>query len=262
MIDIIRCGYNTYHARPLHMEHPVGLPHHLLLIVKCHAWFVFDGKRINTNPNMVVFYKPGTPIAYGCDVPKYNDDYIHLRINEEDKEILSHIDFPYNEPVYLSEVHTISRFVVSLTAAYHSDSIHSKRIQDSLIRTILYSLDEERRRDADTTGQHRYYSVFAKLRTQIYNTPLKDWNVNQAAKSFMISVSYFQHLYKYFFNCSFQTDVILSRLEYSKLWLLTSNYTIKGVAEKCGYENELHYMRQFKKYMEQTPTEYRQKKHD
>jgi AraC family transcriptional regulator of arabinose operon len=244
------------------MEHPVGLPHHLLLIVKCHAWFVFNGKKVETKPNMVVLFKPHTPIAYGCDVPKYNDDYIHVKFNEKDAEIFSQIDFPLNEPVYLSEVHSISRFVMSLTESYYSDSLHSKYIQDALIRTIIYLLDEERSKEIDAVQRHRYYSIFAKLRMQIYNLPLREWDVNQSAKSFMLSVSYFQHLYKLFFNRSFQTDVILSRLEYSKLWLTTSNYTIKGISEKCGYKNELHYMRQFKKYMKQTPTEYREKKYE
>lgn len=257
MIEIIRCGYNSHHPHPMNRDHPEGLPHYLLLIVKSPAWFVFNKKRIDTKPNMVILFTPGTTISYGYDLPNYTDDFIHLRLSQEDLEIFSLIEFPCNVPVYLSEINTISRFAMSLTVTFFSNNLHSKYIQDALMRTILYSIDDEYRKEAEAVRHHRHYSVFSKLRTQIYNMPLRDWDVNHTAKSFMISVSYFQHLYKLFFQRSFRTDVILSRLEYSKLWLVASNYTIKGIAEKCGYQNELHYMRQFKKYTKQTPTEYR-----
>ena len=35
--------------------------------------------------------------------------------------------------------------------------------------------------------------------------------------------------------------------------------SIRSLSDFCGYDNELHFMRQFKKFVGMTPTEYRQK---
>ena len=42
-----------------------------------------------------------------------------------------------------------------------------------------------------------------------------------------------------------------------KYYLAGSDMSIRGLADFCGYESELHFMRQFKKFVGMTPTEYR-----
>lgn len=52
-------------------------------------------------------------------------------------------------------------------------------------------------------------------------------------------------------------DLIQARIESSKFYLRTSDLPVEAVAHCCGYESELHYMRQFKKMTGLTPTQYR-----
>ena len=97
----------------------------------------------------------------------------------------------------------------------------------------------------------------AGIRAKIYNQPQFNWTIEGLAHELAMSKSSFQHLYKDFFGVSAITDVIESRLHHSKYLLTTTNFSIKRIAELCGYTNETHFMRQFKYHIKQTPSEYR-----
>ena len=72
-------------------------------------------------------------------------------------------------------------------------------------------------------------------------------NAEDFADTLGISKSYFQHLYKEFFGVSFQQDYIQMRIAYAQDLLETSDMPMEQIAEICGYTNEVHFYRQFKK---------------
>jgi len=74
-----------------------------------------------------------------------------------------------------------------------------------------------------------------------------------------MSRSYFQHIYREVFGVSCMTDVISGKIEKAKEILSETACTVSQVAAMCGYENEEHFMRQFKKIVGVTPTGYRKK---
>jgi AraC family transcriptional regulator of arabinose operon len=53
------------------------------------------------------------------------------------------------------------------------------------------------------------------------------------------------------------TDVINSRIEHAKYLLTTTDISVKQIAQLCGYNNENHFMRQFKEITGITPTKFR-----
>ena len=52
-------------------------------------------------------------------------------------------------------------------------------------------------------------------------------------------------------------EVILARLRLAKFYLSTTDQSIQSLAALCGYESDLHFMKQFKKNMNMTPSQYR-----
>lgn len=72
-----------------------------------------------------------------------------------------------------------------------------------------------------------------------------------------MSPFYFQHLYKELYHISCMQEVILARIERAKFYLTTTDMSVKAVSDFCGYENDLHFIRQFKKKEGLTPTQYR-----
>jgi AraC family transcriptional regulator of arabinose operon len=110
----------------------------------------------------------------------------------------------------------------------------------------------------DARLSNKYYAPMHKLRLEIFNAPHKKWGVEQMAQSVYISPSYFQHLYKELFGISCIQDIIRARLKNACFYLCTTEMSIHALADFCGYENELHFMRQFKKQLGMTPSQYRE----
>jgi AraC family transcriptional regulator of arabinose operon len=86
------------------------------------------------------------------------------------------------------------------------------------------------------------------------------WNVDSMAAVVNMSRSYFQHIYREIFGVSCMTDVINGKIEKAKEILNETGCTVSQVATMCGYENDEHFMRQFKKIVGVTPTVYRKNK--
>ena len=72
-----------------------------------------------------------------------------------------------------------------------------------------------------------------------------------------ISCGYLQNLYKETFSASCMTEVIESRINRAKELLAGTNLQVYEISSLCGYKNEVHFMRQFKKLTEKTPSGYR-----
>ena len=95
------------------------------------------------------------------------------------------------------------------------------------------------------------------LRLDMQNNLSDQPSIEKYASMLGISPSYFQHIYSDFFGVPFQQDVIQLRIEQAKYILTTTGITLEQVAELCGYTNEVHFYRQFKKITGSTPAHYR-----
>lgn len=104
-----------------------------------------------------------------------------------------------------------------------------------------------------------YYDAFKNLRKWIYQNPELNHTVQNLSKKVDLSPSYFQKLYKDIFGVACYTDVINAKITYAKALLSTSHYPIKTIASLCGYANDVHFMRLFKKITGTTPSIYRAK---
>lgn len=263
MITITSCGHDSHHCKPCDIEHKNGLPEYLLLIVKTSAWFSIHKQYIVTEPNMVILFTPYTYIHYGCEYPDYNDDWIHFTLEDSiDTSFFNSFHLPLNQPFYPADIPHLSQFVQMMTREFHFPAEYSPQILQTLMQSFLYTLAEDLKRSETFTFQNKHYSAFLKLRTDLCNNPSIPWSIHTMARSLNLSVSYFQHLYKEFFSTSPQNDLIHARLELAKFYLIHSNMNMYALSSFCGYNNEIHFMRQFKKFIGLTPSEYRQKYDD
>ncbi|MBE5835070.1 MAG: AraC family transcriptional regulator [Butyrivibrio sp.] len=256
MIRVTACGHDSHHARPCNIEHNNSLSDYLALLVKRPAWFYVDGEKIHTSPNMIIIFPPDSYIHYGCDEPGYNDDWIHFNLLGEDDGLIENLGIIMCKPLYPNGFFRLSQYTQLLSDVFHGNGNHSNTILDNLIRSFIYDLGDELS-IRNTEPSPKYYAEFAKLRSTIYNDPAKERNIPEMAEELILSVSYFQHLYKEYFGCSCKQDTIEARLKLARFYLSTTDMTISEISDFCGYDNELHFMRQFKKYVGCTPTCFR-----
>ncbi len=257
MICVNSCGHNSHHRKPCDIEHKTGVPDYLILLIKQEAWVVLNGRKHVVHPNAILLFPPRTYIHYGCDSARYNDDWIHFTLDQHEDVFFSSLTLPFCQIVYPYDFHQLSEYVRLLSDNFHSSSAYKQQIIDSFMHILLYSLQESLENVTENPLIQKYYQSFCNLRTQIYSHPSLPRTVPELAGSLCLSLSYFQHLYKDFFHCSCQQDIITARLNLAKYYLTTSDKGIREIAELCGYENDLNFMRQFKKFVGMTPTAYR-----
>ncbi|WP_321003318.1 helix-turn-helix domain-containing protein [Eisenbergiella porci] len=259
MITVTNCGHDSHHPKPCNIEHKQGVPDYLILLIKQDSWLYIDNERKEIKPNSLICFPPSAYIHYGCDIAGYNDDWIHFILDDEENNLLDRLQLPLYRLLQPHDFHKLSEYVRIMSDAFHRDSSLKEQIMDSFMHAFLYSLHEEINAVSDN-ALPKYFSELSALRTRIYNNPSEPRIISELAASLCLSLSYFQHLYKQFFGCSCQMDIINARLKLAKYYLINSEMTIRGIADFCGYESELHFMRQFKKFTGATPSEYRRRK--
>ena len=175
-----------------------------------------------------------------------------------DADFISSLELPTGVPLRLADAEFIEGLVRNIAAEFYSLGTRRLKMIDSLMRTLLIKLsDTSYSRDISQQSADPHYSALADLRAKIYRNPQQKWNVDMMAADVNMSRSYFQHIYREFFGVSCISDVISSKIEKAKELLTETSCTVSQVAAMCGYENEEHFMRQFKKLVGVTPTRFR-----
>lgn len=258
MIKIYNCGYESRHRAVFSMRRPVGTPDYTLLVVKTSAYFEVDHVLIDTPPDTAILYDKNSYVHYGCSEPSYNDDWIHFDLDDQDLSFINSLQIPFNTPCPLSYTGQLSDYARLIVLEKHGNRPYKEQILDSLMRVLLYSLASQIHSQPDKITSHKLYGILNDLRISICNMPHKKWTIENMAHSVHLSPSYFQHVYKKLFGISCMQEVIQARLKNACFYLRTTDMSIQSLAEFCGYDNELHFMRQFKKYRNMSPSQYRE----
>ena len=77
------------------------------------------------------------------------------------------------------------------------------------------------------------------------------------AEELGISRTYFHKLYVMAFGTTCLQDVVASRIAFAKMLLEITDHPISDIAQKCGFDNEVYFMRLFRRRVGITPTAYR-----
>ncbi|MBB3114193.1 AraC family transcriptional regulator of arabinose operon [Paenibacillus phyllosphaerae] len=256
MIQLINCGYNFVHDDGIVINRPSGSGNYAFVFFKCQSEVIVKGRSFVLDKNTYILFHPDTCHLYREVDKPFVNDWFHC----EDRNIgdfLAEIQFPLDTPIKAEDPHLISRSIMDLQNLGRHNSPFQQRILDHDLKSFFLKLVSLREKSAILEKTNRYFSQFSKLRSQLYNSPGHSFSVDSLAASLNLSKSYFQHLYKQLFGCSVVSDIIHARLEYAKYLLATTSLTVCEISKLCGYENDTHFMRQFKKFIGTTPGKYK-----
>lgn len=255
MIRLLSCGYHTIHQDGIVRNRPNGSGNYTFVMFKSRAEVRIRDVIHEVDKHTFVLFRPTTPHSYREIESPYINDWFHCQ-GDELEALLDEIRFPTDTPVKASDPMMVSRFIQELQATFHMGGRLKERILDCDVRSFLMKLADVQQRTAHEKLR-RYYLPFSELRNELYCEPQQHHTVAELAARLNMSKSYFQHLYKELFQRSVMSDMIQARLEHAKYLLDHSEHPIAQIASLCGYENETHFMRQFKRYVGVTPRGYR-----
>ncbi len=254
-------GLNYTHSNQFAINRPNGSGDYLLLYLKTPAVLQLNGEKVVADKNSLIIFNKGTPQIYSANQGSYANDFIHFDADGESMPIVSAgyteiRNLPLDTVLQLPSSKQISKILKDLYLEYISNNENRCESMDLLLRLLFVKLKElVAQKSEDKIYSH--YDALLNLRSMIHRHPEEKWTIDRLAQQINLSPSHFQRLYRQTFGITCIADVISGKLQYAKTSLAATGDTIREIAAQCGYDNEEHFMRQFKQMTGMTPSQYR-----
>ena len=256
MIQLKSIGYNVMHTEGFTVDRPNGSGDYLFLLFRSPIEISFESKPSFTTQNSYMIYGKGSKQYYRVAESQMIHDWFHFD-GDEVEGFLEHLQLPLDTPVHAPDPFYVSRKVQELQTEHIHAGSHRSEIIDAIIRCLFMKLSDIQSHIGANVQSSKYYSQFVQLRNEIYQSPHSFFTIDELAAKMNVSRSYFQRIYTDLFGLSVHNDMINNRLEYAMYLLENTMLSISETAHMCGYENDVHFMRQFKKKTGKTPSQYR-----
>lgn len=228
--------------------------HDWWLLIQTHSTtcFIIKDEEFVMPPYTAILYPPHTEIHYKAanDEP-YCDDWVRFYTDESfvnNGVIPLETPFRTNEYTYISEV-------INLIAAENFFNNKNKELTiQSLFQVLFFKLNESLSGSSDDFRTLALYQLHQNIKTN----PSFPWTISYMAKQLFVCPRLLHKFYYNEFGVSCMQDVIKNRIILAKKHLSETDYSIKKIANLCGYSNTEHFSRQFKKETGISPKQFRE----
>lgn len=257
MIRVKEIGYQFINLGGIDINRINGSGDYLFLFFRCPTEVMLCGEYKQVRENTFLLYKKGEPQIYRRTEGHFINDWIHFEIDPYD-DFFEKLEIPSSTPVTLKDYHVITDIIADLFIEYFNVGEQHEYIMDKKASVLFYKFSDLYKLTGNgRAAVNKYLRELTDIRKKIHNYEYIPKGAEEAASHLNISTSYFQHIYKDFFGVSFNQDVIKGRVEYAARLLKETNASVSEIARRCGYENQEHFSRQFKKIKGCPPKKYR-----
>lgn len=214
------------------------------------------GELIETQANACVLTEPGqSRWFYFPEDTSMN--WIH--VNKEAASLFEKYEIPINRVFYPKDAGFLGEAFRKMRMEFLSEAPHKEDLLNHYFNEFLIKLSRSLALDtAQITMNGTERKKLEELRGRVLSQPEKEWTVESMASSVSLSASRFHAVYKALFGSSPMNDVICARIDAAKVLLLSQpQASLTELAEKLGYKNPYHFIRQFKSVTGSTPGAYR-----
>ncbi len=247
-------GIDYHHSKDFSIERINGSGDNLLVIFKTSAKVRIGDDYTIVQPNSAILYSQNYPQYYSAIGDEFINHWIHFDI-EDNKSFFERIGLPFDTIIDITDISSVESLMLQLNLESVSESGNKSECIELLLQLIMAKIG------GNTNDHHNsaHYEELRALRAEIYRNPAKCRSISEFAAMVSLSPSHFQALYKNEFGVSCYEDVLTARLDMAKYYLKNTFMPVNRIAELCGYENDVHFIRQFKSRMGMTAGEYRKK---
>ena len=238
------------------ISRPKGLPEYTFLHFVHPIRLRIREQTVLTKPGACIFYRPDTPQwFYSESDVLHNWAHFHPDLTEK----LQRYNIPQDTILYPGDCAFISDIFRLLELEYFSENQYREQLIEHLTEEFLLRFARAIRTEQPLSLNDRKEKLLLrKLRMQILSAPEEKWTVARMAQLMHLSSSRFHAVYKLLFGTSPMQDVIEARITRAKSLLLSEQeLDVAQLAERLGYNDQYHFIRQFKNLTGQTPGAYR-----
>jgi len=246
-------------CRSEHSAGSSGTADSLFILFRSPALFSAGGREqlIDSGTAVIITgsYRQSFRAAHGH---RLSYDCISFRMSSSDKQYMAALDIETGIPLKLADDFVMSGMIKCMKSQSLNKSRNTAEFMELSMRLLFISLSDAASRDShDPKRSIPHLAELKRLRESIFDDPLGEWNSDLLAAEIGISRAYFHRIYLAAFGVTCRQDVIESRLIYAADMLRNTDLSVSEIAEKCGYESDSYFMRQFRQHKGCTPTEYR-----
>jgi len=238
------------------ISRPNGYHEYTFLHFSTPICILVNGEIIDARPGACIFYSPGAPQYYMSD-----SDVIHNWFHTSDdlKPLLEKYNIPENCILYPEQKDFISKIFRKIETEYFLGDPYREELMNSYLTEFLIKFSRMIHGDNHQGQPSRSDTVkLRKLRQEFLSSPEENWTVAKMAEKVSLSTSRFHTVYKAVFGTSPINDVIEARISYARSLLMSDDkLTLPQVSERLGYNDQYHFIRQFKAVNGQTPGQFR-----
>lgn len=245
-------GIGYRHDADFRISRPTGAGDWLLLIFRTAAFVTVDGVRCEVAPDTVILYTKDAPQDYGAMGIEYVNDWVHFGCGENEI-FFERSDIPLNVPMPLQSAAAVENALLQLKQESVSDMPKSRECCDLLLRLLIVQALS----GSQSKPEPLYSESLRSIRAEIYGDPAANRTIEGLAALVPLSPSYFQTLYRRQFGVSCYEDVLRAKTGLAKYYLENTAMSVKEIAGLCGFANDVHFMRQFRKRTGRTAAEWR-----
>lgn len=244
-------GAGYRHGEDFSICRPTGSGDDLLVIFRTPAYVLIGGERISLPENSAILYNKNAPQYYGADGCAYINDWVHFECDEADI-FFDKLGIRFNTPIYGIPA-SAGSILEMLKLESVSETPKSRECAALLLRLLIAQVFG----GSGGSAASPHSEALKRLRAEIYGEPARTFTVEQMAAQLSLSPSYFQTLYRREFGVSCYEDVLRAKTGLAEYYLANTAMTVREIAGVCGFENDVHFMRQFRKRTGQTALQYR-----
>lgn len=251
------CDFNQAHDKSWLVDRPYGSGDNLFIYTRTPIVMFTDDNATRYPMETVVFFRQGSPQQFRPAGQIYADDYMHFYADEEELKFIDSLEIPSGVPFSNLDSSVFLNIQRYICMEYRSSSKNKDESLNHLLRYLLIKLSEAIHDSLSLSISTSTKIAIQEMRTEIFSNLEVSYSIEALASRVGLSVSYFQAVYKQLFGSTCINEIIEARMDKARVLLTTTEYPISQIASMCGYENDSHFSRQFKKHVAVTPSEYR-----
>lgn len=245
-----KAGFNIYR--------PYGYGQYTFLHFTTNIDFVIDGKTVRARPGACIFFTPDCPQEFFS-----SQDVIHnwMHSGSELGILLEKYGIEQNKILYPNYTDFISEIFRKIELEFFSSNPHKQELLDTYVKEFIIKFSRALKTENNSKIIHRKCrEKLRAVRKEVLSHPEVKWTVEEMARLANLSSSRFHTVYKTLFGTSPMQDVIEAKIGYARSLLLSDEQlTLPVIAERLGYNDHYHFIRQFKGITGITPGVYRKK---
>lgn len=215
---------------------------------------LYRGERVITQPHACIIHSPGVEQWFN-NTNGLIHDWAH--ISGAVKEQLEIYGLEPDTLYYPAESSVITRQLQKLELEFYSSKEFREQMIDIELNRLFLLMSRMCKDEKHISLESEVKARLRNFRIEMFSHVEHNWTVEEMAERVFLSESRFYVVYKSIFGLSPNKDLILARIERARQLLTQPELSVSQIAELTGYQNECHFVRQFKSVVGITPGAYR-----